>query len=77
MPKPLPDSQIPPNPHPWRVDLIHIARLHIALADVAQGFDPAIGAHHNVLADLPRLAARHAEGTVFAAVGQDARGHDL
>ena len=60
-----------------RVDLEHVARLHLGLADVGQLLRLAVGAHHPVDADLARLAARHAEGAVLAAVGQDAGRHRL
>ena len=57
------------------MNLKHIARQHVGLPDVGQWFDPAIAAHHDVLADLPWLAAGHAEGTVFVAVSQYAGSH--
>lgn len=59
------------------MDLKHIARLHIGLADVAQGFDQAIGSHDDVLPNQPWLAARHAKRALFVAFGQDAGGHGL
>src|SRR4051812_14786649 len=60
-----------------RVDLEDVSRLHLRLADVLQRLDAAVDTHHAVDAHLARLAARHAERTVLAAVGQDACGHRL
>ena len=60
---------------PRRMNLKHIPRQHVGLANVAERFNTAIAAQHHVFANLPWLAACHAKGTVVAAVGQDARRH--
>ena len=60
---------------PRRMNLKHITGQHVSLADVAQAFDTAAFAHDYVLPDLSRLAARHAKGAMFAAVGQNSGCH--
>src|SRR5437868_7155276 len=60
-----------------RMNLENIAGFHLGLADMVQLLDLAAGAHHEILSDLARLATRHAEGAVLAAVGQDAGRHRL
>src|SRR5450830_120414 len=60
-----------------RVDFKHVTGLHLGLADVRQHLDLAAGPHHQVAADLTRLAARHAESAVLASVRQNAGGHGL
>lgn len=58
-----------------RVNLEHVARLHLDLTNVFELFHLATGPHHPVQPDLTRLAARHAEGAVFA--GNAIRQHKL
>src|SRR6476661_8533072 len=51
-----------------RMDFKDVARLHLRLANVAEFFDAPIHSQGAIDADLPRLAARHAESAVLAAI---------
>ena len=74
----LSDVQVHSSPKPTaprRMNFKHITGQHVSLADVVQAFDTAVCAHDYVLPDLSWLAARHAKGAMFAAVGQNAGCH--